>query len=154
MIEEKYRRIDAPTLKGARELVEFWNDRPADGVVMGRDIPSRRVAHLLANILLWEPIENNADARLRLAGETLRWRFGGNAVGQRFRDLVAPSIADAFLGKMQDHVLQDICACFDMRLHRNVPIEGVGDLHFELIIFPVWSGGRKGRLICNGLFYF
>lgn len=154
MIEEKYRRIDAPTLRGACELVEFWNDRPADGVVMGRDIPSRRIASLLSNIMLWELIENCTDARLRLAGETLRRRFGGNAVGQRFRDLVAPSVADAFLEKMEDHALEDDCVCFDMHLHRNIPIEGVSDLHFELVIFPVWAADHQKHMICNGLFYF
>lgn len=153
-LAESFHRIDMPRQKGACELVDFWNARPEDGIEVGRDIPSRKVARFLSQILIWQPIPGEADMRLHLAGEALRLRFGGNAVGGRFSELVDSKIVPFFLSRVGAMQAQDTCACFDMHLSRPYPVEGRKDLHFEMVVFPVWSPGRTGRWILNGLFYF
>jgi hypothetical protein len=153
-IRETYRKIDAPQQKPARDLVAFWQERPADGLVVGRDIPSRKMAAHLAHVLLWEPTPDGRDMLLNLAGEALRVRFGGNAIGRKFSELLDPDIVPAFLECGRSFLSEEACACFDFWLQRQNALDGVANLHFELVAFPVWSPGRLGRWILNGLYYF
>lgn len=153
-IEECYRRIERPQHAELRKLLALWDKRPADGFEVGRDIPSRRFAPLLSHILFWEPIDGGADFRLHLCGEALHLRFGDDAVGKRFTELIAPEIAPAFLEGGRRLLTEDRCVCFDMNLVRQEPVEGRHKLHFEMVIFPVWAHGRSGRWILNGTYYF
>lgn len=153
-LEESYRQIERPQHPELLELFAQWDERPSDGFEIGRDIPSRRFAPLLSHILFWEPIENGADYRLHLCGEALRLRFGDDAVGQRMKDLIDPAVAPFFFQVGRTMLAEDRCACFDMKLLRKEPVEGRSELHFELVIFPVWSHGRTNRWILNGIYYF
>jgi hypothetical protein len=153
-IEECYRPIERPQHAELRKLLALWDKRPADGFEIGRDIPSRRFAPLLSHILFWEPIDGGADYRLHLCGEALRLRFGDDAVGRHITELISPDVVPFFLDTGRTMLAADRCACFDMQLVRQEPIEGRAELHFELVIFPVWSHGRTGRWILNGTYYF
>jgi hypothetical protein len=153
-IEECYRPIERPQHAELRKLLALWDKRPADGFEIGRDIPSRRFAPLLSHILFWEPIDGGADYRLHLCGEALRLRFGDDAVGRHLTELISPEVVPFFLDTGRAMLAADGCACFDMQLVRQEPIEGRAELHFELVIFPVWSHGRTGRWILNGTYYF
>ena len=153
-LEETYRQIAHPQHSELRELLALWEERPSDGLEIGRDIPSRRFAPLLSHILFWEPIDGGADYKLHLSGAALRLRFGDGAVGKHFSDLVAPSVRPSFLELGRKMQTEDRCVCFDMYLQRSVPVEGRSNLHFEMVIFPVWSHGRKERWILNGTYYF
>jgi hypothetical protein len=153
-LHEVCSRIDAPRRGEAHLLTAFWKMRPPDGLIIGRDIPSRKIARHLAHVLIWEPLPDNEDARLNLAGEALRLRFGGNAIGHRFSELVDPAIVPFFLKEMHKLLAADECVCFDVRQQRPDLGDGIVDLHFELVIFPVWSPGRKARWILNGVYYF
>lgn len=153
-IREDFRQIDEPRLPLSRNLIELWRNRPADGFIIGRDIPTRQTARHLASILIWEPILNGEDFRLYLAGEDLRRRFGGNAIGQKFSELIDPAIVQYFLSGAKTLQTEDKCFCFDMRLTRLEPRNDDRRLHFELIVFPVWTSGRKARWLLNGVYYF
>ncbi len=153
-IEECYHPIERPQNAKLRDLVALWHKRPPDGFEIGRDIPSRRFAPLLSHILFWEPIDGGVDYTLRLCGEALHLRFGDDAVGKRFTELVAPEVVPAFLEAGRRMLTEDRCACFDMNLVRQEPVEGRFKLHFELVVFPVWAHGRTGRWILNGTYYF
>ncbi len=73
---------DAPDLPAARELLEIWREyEAAGGMQMGRDIPSRRLAKFLANIIIVEPVGDWEDSRVRLAGQVLMLRFGRDVTG-------------------------------------------------------------------------
>jgi hypothetical protein len=153
-LHESCRLIDTPQRSEARLLVAFWKMRPADGLTIGRDIPSRKIARHLAHVLIWQPFPDGKDARLNLAGEALRLRFGGNALGRRLSELVDPAIVPFFLKEMRRLMTTDECVCFDVRQQRPDRGDGIVDLHFELVIFPVWSPGRKARYLLNGVYYF
>ncbi len=153
-LHEGFRPIEQPQNERLRQLLALWHDRPEDGLIIGRDIPSRRFAPLLSHILLWEPIDDGANYRLKLCGDALRRRFGNNAVGKLFTDLIDPQIVPAFLAGGKAMLAKDDHICFDMHLVRDEPVEGHSELHFELVIFPVWSRHRAGRCLLNGIYYF
>lgn len=153
-LRESFHRIDMPQREDMRALVTIWENRPSDGLIVGRDIPSRAIARVLSHILLWEPVEDGADLVLRLCGEGLRLRFGDGAVGKRFSELIAPEIAPFFRDLGKGMLAKEYCASFDIRLKRKVAIDGRNELHFELVVFPVWSPDRKARWFLNGVSYF
>lgn len=153
-ILEWARPIERPQNAKLRALLALWHDRPSDGFESGRDVPSRRFAPLLSHILLWEPIDGGADYVLRLCGEGLRLRFGDGAVGKRFQDVIGPEVVPAFLDIGRKMLAKDSVACFDMNLMRKEPVDGRSELHFELVIFPIWSHNRTDRWILNGAYYF
>ena len=65
-LEEVRTRIDVPSQYGARLLLDYWRARQAeDGFVVGRDVPSRRLACVLRNLAIYEPIEDGRDFRVR-----------------------------------------------------------------------------------------
>ncbi len=153
-LQESFRQIDMPQSENMRVLVALWENRPPDGLVVGRDIPSRAIARVLSHILLWEPVDDCADCILRLCGEGMRLRFGAGAVGKRFSELIAPEVVPFFLDIGKRMLEEERCAAFDIRLKRKVAIDGRNELHFELVIFPVWSSDRKSRWFLNGISYF
>ena len=153
-LHEGFRPIEQPQNERLRQLLDLWHARPEDGLEIGRDIPSRRFAPLLSHILLWEPIDGGANYRLKLCGDALRLRFGNHAVGMLFTDLIAPEIVPAFLAGARTMLAKDSHICFDMQLVRNEPVEGRSELHFELVIFPVWAQHRTSRWLLNGIYYF
>lgn len=153
-LSERYEPVDVPQHEPAQALVDFWNRRPEDGIQVGRDIPSRKIARLLSHVLIWETLAGGEDYRLHLIGETVRLRFDGDARGHRLRELLAPGVVPFFIETGRMMLAKDICRCFDMHVSRQEPIDGQKELHFELVVFPVWSPDRKSRWIFNGLFYF
>lgn len=153
-LHEGFHAIDQPQNASLRQLLALWHARPEDGLEIGRDIPSRSFAPLLSHILFWEPIDGGANYRLKLCGEALKLRFGNNAVGMLFTDLIAPEILPSFLEGARTMLARDCHICFDMHLVRDEPLEGRSKLHFELVIFPVWSQHRAGRWLLNGIYYF
>jgi hypothetical protein len=153
-LHECIHQIDMPQSGNMRALVAIWKNKPPDGLVVGRDIPSRAIARVLSHILLWEPLEDGTDLVLRLCGEGMRLRFGADAVGKRFGELIAPEVVPFFRDLGNRMMDEELCASFDIQLMRKVAIDGRNELHFEVVIFPVWSPGRKARWILNGISYF
>lgn len=153
-ITESSRRIAMPQTPALQTLVQLWNTRPSDGFEIGRDIPSRSFAPLLSHLLFWAPMNGGEDFTLRLCGEALRLRFGDGAIGKRLTDVIGPEVTPAFLAGGRRLQTEDECACFEVRLLRKEPIEGRSELHFELVIFPVWSQQRTERWLLNAIYYF
>jgi hypothetical protein len=153
-LQERYRPVEKPQNAELQSLLALWHERPQEGFEIGRDIPSRRFAPFLSHISFWEPVDGGVDYTLRLGGEALRLRFGNDATGRGFRDLIAPEATSDFLEIGRRMLVEDYCACFDVHLLRQEPIGGRRELHFEFVIFPVWTHGRTGRWILNGTYYF
>lgn len=153
-LTECFRLIERPQHRDLQILVQLWQDRPEDGFEIGRDIPSRRFAPFLSHILFWEPLPDGSNWTLRLCGEALRLRFGDNAVGKHISELIAPEVLPHFLDMGKRMRSMDFCDCYDMHLLRREKVEGLNELLFELVAFPVWSRGRTSRYVLNGIFYF
>lgn len=153
-LTECARRITVPRTPALQDLIKLWHARPADGFEIGRDIPSRAFAPFLSHLLFWAPMVGGNDLVLRLCGEALRLRFGDDAIGKRFSEVIGADVAPYFLTEGKQHLTDESYVCFDMRLLRKEPIEGRSELHFELVIFPVWAQQRSERWILNALYYF
>jgi hypothetical protein len=79
---------DRPVHRGARQMLETWQAREAQGrFVVGRDVPSRDLARVLSGLALFQPILHG-DFRVRLAGLALRRRFGRDVTGEKLSELM------------------------------------------------------------------
>lgn len=79
--------LPAPELDGTKEVLRIWTELQKDGIAHLRDLPSRHMATYLQNIIVWEPVEDWKDARVRLMGSALVFRFGGNIKGKLMSDV-------------------------------------------------------------------
>src|SRR5215469_4739205 len=84
-------RRAAPCHRDARALYDFWTER-GQALVMGRDLPSRRIASLLPNLAILDYRAAKRDFRVRLAGFALMRRFGRD-IGQHYLSEVLPKPA-------------------------------------------------------------
>jgi hypothetical protein len=61
---------------------------------MGRDIPSRAIASLLQDITVAEPVDDWADARIRLVGSGMMTHFGRDVRGLLMSEISASDKSD------------------------------------------------------------
>jgi hypothetical protein len=148
--QSEYRHIDTPSHPDALAVLEFWRDRPADGLRIGRDIPSRAVSHWLSHMVVNEPVDGGPDFRIHLAGEGLRVRFGRDITGERMTRLHG---AEAFLARSAD-----MCAVLETGEPRlaqvNYHAGHVEVLKLELAMFPVMAPNGIDRWVLTFVFYF
>jgi hypothetical protein len=79
---------DRPVHHGARQLLDIWSAREAQGhFTVGRDVPSRGLARLLSGLALFQPILHG-DFRVRLAGLAMRRRFGRDVTGEKLSEML------------------------------------------------------------------
>ena len=89
--ESEFLCVDALEHWLAPEALDFWEHRPADGIMIGRDVPSRAIARLLNRVIIYEPIDDYRDMKVRLAGVALRRRFDQDVTGLKMSDLFGPA---------------------------------------------------------------
>lgn len=145
-----YQRTDALAHVLAPTALRFWENRPVDGIVIGRDIPSRAIAPLLSHTIIYQPVDGRRDLRVRLAGTSLRARFPRDITGLKMSNLFGP---------------EDFPVRFDTMMEvidRNEPrmaciTHTVGDItvfRLELLMLPAWSADRRERWAVTFTFYF
>jgi hypothetical protein len=145
-----YARVDALTHPDAVLAIDFWQARPADGIRMGRDVPSRAIARLLSRTAIYEPIDNGADFKVHLAGTNLRQRFGRDITGESITQLFS---AGDLPGRHQ--TLKDIIALNEARMARIVhSIASVDVLTVELLQMPIIAVNGTDRWVLTFAFYF
>jgi hypothetical protein len=132
------------------KLLAFWEARPADGIVMGRDVPSRAIAGLLENIAILEPTADRTDLRVRLAGASLLKRWEGDVKGRMLSQLFSPD-------EFRDHLKNNLTA---IDADRPVIVDSclvactVDKLQFEVVLLPVYTPDRRAKWVLCGMFYF
>jgi hypothetical protein len=149
--QETRRRIPEPIHYGARLLFDTWRRRRAkDGFVVHRDVPSRPLATILRNLVIYEPLSGARDFRTRLAGSALIRRFDCDITGLKLSELFDgadfESRRDA-LAAIVDAGTPDI---MDVKLVAR----GETQLHFEVLGLPVESPDRSSVWVMGGLFYY
>ncbi|MDE2267165.1 MAG: PAS domain-containing protein [Alphaproteobacteria bacterium] len=148
-LRDDYQVVAAASHPQAQKLLAFWSERPPDGIVIGRDVPSRPIAAILSNVTIYEPIDGGRDCRVRLAGASIRRRFGRDITGllmsqlfppNEFRDHLETAIADLEAGK---------ATIVDSRLSSGA----IERMHLEAVILPVVAPDRISKWVLVGLFY-
>jgi hypothetical protein len=134
-----YRPKAAPSHPLAAQALAFWQARPADGIVIGRDVPSRAIAAQLNRIIVQEPLDGGRDLKVRLTGNVVRERFGlemtGKSVSQLFPDS-AVRIALAMTAIATGE------PCFADSILGNGRLEVI---HSEHIILPVFAPNHADK---------
>lgn len=74
--------LSAPEQEETKQLLRLWNDLQKDGVLSLRSLTLPPMAPFLKYIIIWEPVDEWKDARVRLMGDKLIFRFGGNIKGK------------------------------------------------------------------------
>lgn len=146
----RYLRVDALTHPLAPIAERFWDARPGDGIVIGRDIPTRPIARLLSYIAIYQPIEGGTDFKVHLAGTAVRIRFAREITGAKLSELFAPEDFRVRFQAMMEVI--------DKNEPRRACItHTAGDVdvfRLELLMLPVWSPDRSTRWTAVFCFYF
>lgn len=145
-----YRRVESLTHPSAPQVLRFWDERSADGLRMGRDVPSRNIAGLLSNIIIFEPEAGGADFKVHLAGDLARKRFG--------RDITGETLAELFPGSDLPHhhcALNEVLWLSDpVMAHIRHKAGHLDVLELELFQVPVVAPNGFGRWVLSFGFYF
>lgn len=149
-LHDEFRSIETPTHPLAVKFLAFWKSRPADGIVIGRDVPSRRIANILSNVILFEPVNGFRDLRVRLAGVAIRHRLDGDIKGKLMSQLFPPEEFRQHIKTAPQVIETNTPLIIDSRLNRG----SVEKLHLEVVVLPVFAPNRTDKWILAGYFYF
>ena len=149
-IHNEYRPIAAPAHKEAEKALAFWNARPADGIVIGRDVPSRAIASLLSHVIVHEPINGGSDLKVRVAGTAVRKRFGHDITGETLSQLFP---TPSFPARLQS-VLTAIDTGAPQFADCQLSSGSLEILHSELVILPILAPDRVSKWALSIVFFF
>jgi hypothetical protein len=150
-LEEMRTELTEPSQFGAKLLLEYWRDKATEGgFVVGRDVPSRALACVLRNLALYEPIDDAADFRVRLAGTAFIQRFGREITGLKLSDICASKNFELQRAIMTGVVAKAKPCVAGVKITRDARAL----LHFETMHLPVWAPNRKSVWVLGSLFYF
>lgn len=137
--------------RDAKLAMALWRDRKADGIRIGRDVPSRAIARLLSRIAICAPVADGEDYRIHLAGSAINHRFGRDITGERLSEIFdEPSEFQARIDAMKESA-----ATGEPRMMRIVHLAGsVELLRYELVVLPVTAPNGKDRWALVFAFYF
>ena len=143
--------LAAPVHPDARLLLETWQECAAlGGMVVGRDVPSRRLAKLLSNLALFEYREENEDFRVRLAGFSLVRRFGRDITGRLLKEVLARDDHARHRAALLSVLETGVPLCLDVKLRSpERPL-----MHFEILALRATASDGATALLLTGQFYF
>jgi hypothetical protein len=149
--EESFAVMREPSHYDACHLFNHWLKRTEEGgFVVGKDVPSRTLAPLLRNLVLYEPVDDGADFKARLAGSALMRRFGQDISGLRLSQMFDQR---AFECQRYD-MLQIIRTSQPCVLEGKVRALAHPGLHFEILALPVLAPDLETVWVLSGLFYY
>jgi hypothetical protein len=136
---------------GSRLLFDFWEDRAAHGgLTMGRDVPSRELRSVLRNLGVYEPVNNGADFRFRLAGAGFLRRYGKDITGS----LLSQHYRGAEFDRRHENLLGVIQTGRPSLHEVRVPQDTRPALRMESIELPMFAPDRQFTWVLGGLFYY
>lgn len=149
-LQSVYRPISGLTHPLAHTALEFWGARPTDGLVVGRDVPSRAIAKLLSRVIVHEPINEGADLKVRLAGFGIRRRFGDDITGKTLSELFPTPDFHLRLESVMNAIRTDSPQLADCVLSNGM----LDMLHTELVILPAFAPNHSARWAITFCFFF
>lgn len=142
--------VDDVVHPDAAVAMAFWRDRKADGIHIGRDVPSRAVARLLSRVVVCRPTDDG-DFRVHLAGGTINQRFQRDITGERVSELFSDPTdrtacldgVNAAIATGQPHLVRVTRRAARVELLRN-----------ETVVLPATAPNGKDRWALVFAFYF
>lgn len=143
--------IEAMSHPDAELAMQFWQTRPADGIRIRRDVPSRAIASLLSRIVVCEPLPDGCDYRVHLAGGTINQRFGHDIAGEYLSEIFDdPSEFRVRLNGLNEALDSD-----EPRMMRIIYHAGsVELLRHEIMVLPVTAPNGRDRWALVFALYF
>jgi hypothetical protein len=143
--------LEEPVHPDARLLFAYWQFCFAQGgLVIGRDVPTRYLARLLSNLVVYEPVDGQRDFRIRLAGAMVWQRLGRDITGSLFSQHFPASAFARRRDEMRETIHAQRPCIQDVTLSRaDSP-----DLHYEILNLPVLAADMRTPWILGGVFYF
>jgi hypothetical protein len=146
--------VKTPVHPATMQLLDYWRECDVrGGLRMGRDVPSRAIALLLKDLCVAEPVDDWADARIRLAGSTMTEYFGRDVSGM----LMSQIIGD---GRESDFQLMMNGSGYVTAKNKPGTIEhillneGRVVLRQEMTAVPIWAPDGDARWVLTGTFNF
>ncbi len=150
MTQSEFVPIDTLTHPNAEAALQFWGERPGDGIHIGRDLPSRLIARLLSHVTIYEPLADRSDFKVHLAGSGMRHRFGRDITGETMSEIYSPSDFP-----VRYKTLLEVIAHNEPRMMRIIHRAGTVDvLKIELFQIPVVGPNGLDRWALTFVFYF
>ena len=149
-LHDEFKVIAAPNHPKAQKLYAFWQEHAERGIVIGRDVPSRPIADILKYIAVYEPVNDAADLRVRLAGTSMRRRFGDDITGKLLSELFPPEDFRAHIEDARLSLVEGKPTIVDSRLGSGA----VEQMHLEGVILPVLAPDQVTKWVLVGVFYF
>ncbi len=149
-VRDKFEVVETPNHPKAKKLLEFWRARDANGIVIGRDIPSRPVADILSNISINEPIEGGSDCLVRLSGNAVDFRFGRSTTGKRLSEMFPPDEFQRHMATVHAVIESGKPIIVGSRMTDGL----IERLHMEVVHLPVLAPDRVTKWALVGIFYF
>jgi len=142
--------IEAPSHPDARRLLDHYTACMAKGgFAMLRDVPSRAIAPLMANLMVVEPVDQGDDFRIRLAGSGLLKRYGFDVSGYRLSDLYGADIFIHYRSTLQE----TIRAGAPVLVHIKVSDTERDRFSIEYVCVPIRAPDRQSNWILVGGFH-
>jgi hypothetical protein len=148
--QSEYRVVDALRHPDAITALRFWARRPPDGLMIGRDVPSRAIARLLSHVAVYAPLPDGSDAKVHLAGSALRRRFGRDITGLMMSEVFIP---EDF--KVRMAAVNSVVGRGEPRLAEITHHAGdIEVLRLELLLLPVTAPNGIDRWALGFALYF
>jgi hypothetical protein len=145
----EYRKVDKLLHPDAAIALRFWRGRPADGLRIGRDVPSRAIARLLSRIGICEPA--GGDFRFHLAGSTIGQYYGREVGGALLSELYCDGVECT----ARRETLTGVIASGEPAMVNQVRRIGeVEVMHLEALVLPVTAADGIGRWVMLFAFFF
>jgi len=146
-----YTLIVQPKHPKSVQLFEFWLDRQkVGGLVVGRDIPSRPIAGILRNLMVYEPTGDCTDFRVRHAGTAYITHYGYDVTGRMMSELFDAETFRFNCTKAGEIIRSNEPEIFDANLSQF----GILRRHYEVVLLPVLGPDESTRWLLCGIFRF
>ena len=147
-----YNRVAQPSHPLSIQLVAFWREKEKDGgLVAGRDVPSRAISGILRNLIIYEPLAESTDFRIRHAGTAYIAHYGMDVTGMMMSELFDDDDVRSHNFMIAEEVIRtDTVEIFDANLSQF----GIARRHYEVVLLPVMAPDRASKWLLCGLFRF
>ena len=143
--------LNEPVHPDARLLLGYWREHAhTGGLVVGRHIPSRRLAKLLENLALYEYCTQSDDFRVRLAGFSLVRRFGSDITGRCLKEVLPRDDHARHRAALLSVLETGVPLSLDVKIKSpDRPL-----MHFEILALRATASDGCTALLLSGQFYF
>ena len=142
-------RRPLPSHPDGCRLLEVWREHGGT-LVVGQDIPSRRLSRLLPNLALCDYRVAQGDFRVRLAGFALIGRFGMDISHRFLSEVLSEDEHECVYSAMMGVRETGSPVTIDARIHA----QDRQLLHFETTLLRVLAADRSKPLVLAGMFFF